>query len=187
MIKRVDDLSSLLPQSVRCTRSTKGGVTILVLVMLLVFVIIFGSLIRYIARQSNLTVNQGQEEQSFGLADTGVQYVLWLLGPNPNPTGSNGGGQTPQDICTADLSDLLQDHEVTDGSQGIGLFTIEPLTADATSIRIRSTGRDANRPDICQVVEADIRQAPDNLYHVVSWNHLLGYPCGTPAPACVYN
>lgn len=161
------------------------------LVLLLVFVIIFGALITYIGRQSNLSVNQGQEEQSFGLADTGVQYAVWLLGSSTNPSGPAGGGLTPQELCEAApesaVGQLLVNHPVVNSGQNIGSFTLHILSADDAHLRVRSTGYDVDRPDICQAVEATIHKTADALFHVVRWDQLEGYPCAEEVAACEYS
>ena len=72
------------------THTERGGITLLTLMMLVLFIIIFGASSRWIARQSRGTVEQEQEEQAFGLADTGINYTSWLLLPMPR-----GGGLDP--------------------------------------------------------------------------------------------
>ena len=151
-------------------RKSVGGVTLLVLVMLLFFVIVFGTVLTFISRQSTLTVDQEQEEQAFGLADAGVTYTLWLLDAN----GAN-----------LEVSDLEEREPVgpalpivdTSGVE-LGTFEVTYESESADTVRARSKGFDQVRPERCQVIDAVITRFVSGAWQVTHWNHFVSRSCG---------
>lgn len=144
----------------------------MVLAMLLAFIIIFASSIQWIARQSRATVDQEQEEQAFGLADTGVNYTIWLLTPLPR-----GAGLAPSELLINPPA-ATENHAITgDDGAVLGFFSIDYLTSDADQITLTSVGWDAIRPDICQAVDATLKRFANGAFRVTSWHHRLKYDC----------
>lgn len=166
----------------------RGGIVLLVLLMLLVFTIIATASLRFIVRQSNQAVLQEQEEQAFGIADAGVNYVLWLL-------SGTGGNFTPLQLVAAPPSST-QNHPVTDtASQKVGEFDLYFGPACSDYVEFRSVGYDLLKTNLCQVVDGKAQLFTNGEYKIVKWNHLVGYqcnqtylppspaPCGSPLPS----
>lgn len=144
-----------------------GGIMLLVLMLLIVFITIMSATLRYVIRQSHETVDQEQEEQAFNIADSGVSYVLWLLDPGPT------GGQI-QPTSVGVINQAVYDNI---GNQ-IGVFTIDNIVAGTGEIAFSSIGRDLVLVDRCQVIEVELRQVESGGQFIVTdWDHQVGYPC----------
>lgn len=142
-----------------------GGVMLLVLMLMIVFIVIASATLRYVIRQSHETIDQEQEEQAFNAADSGVAYVYWLLDPA-------GGQKVPADI--AETTRAVYD----DSDAEIGTFTINDIITNTDEIEFTSTGRDTELTERCQVIKVRLRQPVDNeRYILTDWDHLVGYPC----------
>jgi hypothetical protein len=150
-------------------RSARGSVTLMVLVLLIVFLTILGASIRYIARQSKQTTDQGQQDQAFGLADAGVQYTYWLLNE----------GKAPSEISTTPGT---TGHTITASGVELGSFTINVVAFDDSvgTLSILSVGEDNLRPEFCQAVRANF-ELENDIYRVAEWRHETGYVCEQPA------
>lgn len=153
------------------TRNKKSGsITLIVLLMLIVFVLIFTASIQFIARQSRELTDQEQEEQAFGLADSGVQYTLWLLSPN-------GGNRTPTDLQSNPPA-TLTDHAVHDADgSALGTFTVTLTSADSGSLALTSTGYDAVKTNRCQTITARLQRSTTGQYKITQWDNHVGYAC----------
>lgn len=152
--------------------STKqqGSVLLLVVLMLLVFAIIAGASIRFIARQSNQTVQQEQEEQAFEIADAGANYVLWLL-------SASGGNKSPLSLV-ASPPPSTRDHAIANqAGQSIGKFDLFFGPACPDSLSFRSVGYDQIKTNLCQVVDGTAKLFSNGEYRLIKWDHLVGYPC----------
>lgn len=179
--------------SVRAPAHVRGGITIMVLVMLVAFVVILSAFLRYIALQSHLTSDKVQEEQAFGFGDAGVNYAVWLL-------AANGARRTPADLENADpgtdpdLFAATRNHKVCaydkvtknstceQGETEIGEFTLafhyDPPPIDR--LTVTSEGKDINKPGECQTVVAVLAKFADGGYHVVNWDHKPTNVCSNP-------
>lgn len=159
----------------------RGGILLLVLLMLLILMIISAASVRFIVRQAHQTVLQEQEEQAFAIADAGVNYTVWLL-------AATGGNFTPQQLV-ASPPPSTKNHPVTDATgETIGKFDIFFGPACTDSLEFRSVGYDAGQPTLCQVVNGKVQQFTSGEFKLITWDHLLGYPCTQgyqpPPPAC---
>ncbi len=160
------------------TASIQGSVMLLVMLMLILFVMIMAASVRFIARQSQQTVLQEQEEQAFEIADAGINYALWLL-------GEAGGGFTPQEIV-ANPPASATDHVVRTATGGtVGEFDLVFGPACSEWVQVRSFGYDQIKTELCQVIDAQINRFASGDLRITRWDHLVGYPCVstyTPAP-----
>lgn len=148
----------------------RGAIMMMVMVLLICFVIIMAVLVQLIARQSHVTSDKTQENHSFGLADAGVRYVLWLL---------NSGQYTPGDLVNNPPGSFV--HNIVEGSEGKqGFFMVDVLSDSAVSpdgLKVRSIGFNYNMLEACQGVEADIASDGSGSYIAVRWNHEPGFDC----------
>lgn len=153
-----------------------GSITLLVLVTLLVFVIIVSASIGFISRQSHEITNKEQEQKSFGVADAGVQFVLWLL--------STDGGKTPLeliDMYNNDPTSTTLNRTLT-GSDGehIGSFSLINFRLDGTgNLSFLSIGKDKTGGTLCQTIEAIVSPSTANGFQLTSWNHRANNQCPT--------
>ena len=149
----------------------RGGVLLIVMVMMIVFVTMAAYALRFVVRQSHETINQEQEEQAFWIADSGVSYVAWLLDPS-------GGNKAPGDILGLPS---ITNHVVTDDlGQTIGSFSLVDIVtvAGTNSIQLRSIGKDQVLTDRCQSIAVELRQLEvGGSYVVTQWNHQVGFLC----------
>lgn len=150
----------------------QGGVLLLVVMLMIVFIAMMTYTLRFVVRQSHETINQEQEEQAFWAADSGVSYALWLL---------DGGNKVPGDFTTPlpSFTALITDHAVTDDlGQQIGSFSLVDIVEVDSTLQLRSIGKDVNLSNRCQSIEVGLRQLqPGEPYVVTQWNHQVGYPC----------
>lgn len=149
----------------------RGAIMMLVMVLLICFVIIMGALIQLIARQSHATSDKTQEGQSFGLADAGVRYVLWLM---------NEQGLTPGELRRNPPGGLA--HHVVRGHNDeiLGFFEVEIMPEDPSAsddLKVRAYGFNPNMIQACQSVEADVVLSAAGGYQVKMWNHEPGFDC----------
>ncbi len=140
---------------------SKGGVLIVMLVMLAMFTVIAIATSTYIDRQYILTINQEQEERSFHLAEAGVHYTLFLL---------NDGIYTTQELV--DMETFTD--TVTKSGQDIGRFDLffSSLGSPGEGVIVTAEGRDTSL-DICQAVTATVQRSGIG-YFVASWDHGVG-------------
>jgi len=140
----------------------------MVLVTLVMFALIMAATTGYIARQSQQTVDQEQEEQAFGLADSGVQYTLWLL-------DNDGGAQTIGDlIALQSITRELRDENAVVIGTYVAYYSAQ---VTGNGLRVVAQGKDAQRPDVCQQVEATIAPFADGSHRVTGWNHHVSTGC----------
>jgi hypothetical protein len=155
--------------SYRENKTEQGGVLLLVMVIMIVFIAMTTYTLRFVVRQSHETVNQEQEEQAFGAADSGVSYTLWLL----NPSGGN--------YDTGDIAALsaITDHPVTDNlGRQIGTFSLVDIVAGTRFLQLRSVGKDAVLSNKCQTIFVKLRQLElGEPYVVTQWDHQVGVSC----------
>ena len=148
--------------------SQHGSTTLLTLVLLLITILILASLAQLISRQSNTIVNQEQEEQAFGAADAGVEYVKWLL----------KAGQSPSDIATNPPQ-----NQVLNTISNFSLPQTHIQTTD-TSISFRVEGHDHHNPNVCQIVDATLCQSNNGAWPAVQWQHYVTPNCNNaPTPS----
>jgi len=139
---------------------------LLVLIIMIVFVVMMTYTLRFIVRQSHETINQTQEEQAFGVADSGVSYAYWLLDPA-------GGNYIPATFPA------IIDHVVTDDlGQQIGTFSFVDVATGTGFVQLRSIGKDASLVDKCQSIAIELRQLQaGEPYMITQWNHQVGSLC----------
>lgn len=146
------------------SRLDKGGVTILVLSLAIVFSIIAATSAQLVTRQNRETIDQEQEEQAFGLADAGVYYTQWLLDPN-------GAALSVDDLLNNPPSETTNHAITTNGGETIGTFTITFLAgADNDFIDISVEGKDFG-VDICQDVMATLTRFDTEEFLITDWEH----------------
>lgn len=147
-------------------RSFRGSITLMVLVFLVSCVIIITASLQFLGRQSHQITDQGQTEKAFDLADSGVEYAVWLLQPK-------GGGFTAESIAQK-MPDTAINHAVTDSSrQGmvLGYFSLlvtDLPDPDTGEIKITSVGRSVSRLNDCQIIEAVLRPFQDKGYRATT-------------------
>lgn len=150
----------------------RGAITLFVVVMLLVFVIIMAASIQYISRQANQVTNSEIENQAIGIADTGVQYTLWLL-------DREGGNLTPTDLIQNKPPETVNHAVADNNNKTLGSFTINYDGLDASgNLSLHSYGQVAIADkDICQTIAATISPFIGGVYRITSWSHLPGNTC----------
>lgn len=153
-----------------------GGILIITLVILAVFVVMAMAAAALVNRQFHEVAGQEQEEQAFQIAEAGVDYATWLLDQglvdfaNPQP---------------------ITDYEVTDHTQDppevLGTFTATFETIQYTPpggpavMRVVSVGKDTVLVNRTQTIEAVIQSEVDpsedepedklELWRVIEWDH----------------
>ena len=147
----------------------QGGVLILVLVLMIVFIVIATYSLRFIVRQSHEIINQENEEQAFWAADSGVSYAAWLLAPG-------GGNISPNQIVNADG---ITDHIITDDlGRMVGMFDLVDIVSGDQTIELRSVGFGTAAINSCQTIAAELRQLrAGDPYVITQWNHEVGEGC----------
>jgi hypothetical protein len=158
-------------------RST-GSTTLFVLVLLLVTILILASLANLISRQSNAITDQEQEEQAFGAADAGVEYVKWLLTTGVNVTDIVTWANPSSSEHAAKLQRTL-----SAGSDAISTFDVVQAKDNSSGgLSIRVHGQDSTRLDICQVIDATLCPSSGG-WATTQWQHYVTRNCSNaPAP-----
>lgn len=155
----------------KITRLDSGGILLIVLIIMIVFIAMVTFTLSYINRQSHVIAEQKQEERIFSIAESGISFVAWLL-------DSGGGNYQPEDISA--LSSII-DHPIKDKNDNtIGFFTIRDITADNNihTIQFTSYGVPVNATDKCQSIEAELYQRePGSPYKTTKWDHQTNLEC----------
>lgn len=153
-----------------------GSVSLMMLGLLVSFILIAGAAISYLDRQSHEITNQAQSNKSFGLADSGVNYAVWLLNPE-------GGDMKPEELV-AQMPDTAINHPIEKNGEILGTFTLSIVSWDAakTELKLLSVGRGYANPDRCQTVAATLGPFREKGYRVVSWDQQSASVCPSDLP-----
>lgn len=154
----------------------RGGVALMLLVILGMVAVISGATILFVNRQFTQTVNQEQEEQAFHVAEAGVNVVIFGL--NESVFTTEG---------------LVQLEVLSGQVAGAGTYTLtfSPVggSRPGQNIRVLSQGRDTTGR-FCQALEVVVHRTDEarQQFVVDQWDHLPGCETGgggdppTPTP-----
>ncbi|MDP1833980.1 MAG: pilus assembly PilX N-terminal domain-containing protein [Candidatus Moranbacteria bacterium] len=151
-------------------KNKKGSALAYGLIMMAVVSIILVSLLRYISSQMRASLNRGEKEQAFQVAEAGVYFYRWYLAHQVS-------GKTVQQIKTFWETgdpygvDVPYEAEFFDPEGGaIGKYRIEvqPPEPDSTIVMVRSTGWTYNEPNIQRVVQARFRRPSWSEFAVIA-------------------
>ncbi len=177
--------------------SQRGGILLLTLLIMGVFLVIMiagSGLIRYL---SHYTTSQEPTEHAFAAADAGINYGAWLL---------NSGMKTPSTLqpITRTITDPTNepvgifDLSFTAGKvtstervilAAIGLFKLSfrpPSFSSPDRVIITSIGKDYNDQNVCQIIVAIVRESipggGPGTYTMTRWDHQLSTTtCSLPS------
>lgn len=140
----------------------RGGVALMLLVILGMVAVISGATILFVNRQFTQTVNQEQEEQAFHVAEAGVNVIIF---------GLNESVFTTEGLVQ--LETLMG--EVT--GSGSYTLTFSPVNGSlpGQNVRVLSHGRDTTGK-FCQALEVVIHRTDEarQQFVVDQWDHLSG-------------
>lgn len=157
-----------LQMSLDMKRFQVGSVTLWVVVFLVIFAILLMASLQFANRQSHATIVQEQEEQAFAAAEGGVHQALWLL---------NSGTET-----TTSLEALVVAEDVSNSAgEVVARYSLSFSDVTADQIRVESMGRDAEVPQVCQVIAALLRRAGSGGFVIETWEHSVSADCATPS------
>lgn len=151
----------------------KGSILLMTLFIFGMFLIMMIAAISYVSRQFKQVANQKEIEQGFQVAESGVDYTLFLLRSSVKT-----------------ISDLLASEPITQtvnsplGKGNVGSFTLTfAPVADAPSVDallVVAEGRPVNL-DVCSGISARIELTSKGQFVITQWRHLP--KCGVEAVA----
>lgn len=147
-----------------------GSILLMMLVLIGVIAVTLGSAAQFISRQSHEGSNKEQEDKAHRIAESGVQYVMFILSRE-----------------TTNLEKLIDAGSITqpvnDPSSGaIGEYTLlfadVPGSLPGQRAQVTSQGKDASLGR-CQTIEVVIERisAGQSLYRILAWKHFPGTSC----------
>ncbi len=127
--------------------SQSGTLIVLVLIFGSIFFIIIASFMGFVISQNRAQEHKLQGERALAIAEGGLNYYRWYLAHYPDDVTHGTGNAGPHDIPYQDFEAGL-----------IGTSTLEIAEQSYcgvnTSIDIRSTGRNTEKPEIARSVYA---------------------------------
>jgi hypothetical protein len=114
----------------RKINSSSGGVLVMTLVFVVMFLVIFISLSGMVSRSYHETVLQAQDELAFQVAEAGLNYARWRLAHDP-------------DNFASEVRTVTDQHA---GDLGTYELTFEAPVAGSTVVSITSVGTTAGQP-----------------------------------------
>jgi len=150
----------------------RGGITLLVLVMLVAFAIILGAGAALISRQAHQITQQKEIERAFNVAEAGIHYTVWHL---------NESGLTLSDLkddIDAGQWPTSSNAEITDGDNNVvGTFAIVLNSVTGTEAEVQSIGSVPN-VGLCQTINTTVERI-GTKYAITVWNHVPSTVCVT--------
>lgn len=147
------------------SRYASGGVLVLTMVVLGMFLVMAIASAALINRQFNQVVNQEQEEQAFQIADAGVNYAIWLM--DQGLVDFNN----PAPVSDYEVKDQTETPPVVLGTFDLTFQTIQFTPGESVAVRITSVGEDASLTSRRQTIEAVIQSDDLDDFRVVEWDH----------------
>lgn len=140
----------LLPPSLNSAPATTGGLLIMTLVFVMMFLVIFTSLAGLVNRTYHESVLQAQDETAFQVAEAGLDYGRWRLAHAPEDYSAK----------TTTIEDQFA------GDLGTYEVTFAPPATGGTSVLITSIGTTAAQPG--RTVELQARYGRPSLARYAS-------------------
>ncbi|MFA5994376.1 MAG: pilus assembly PilX N-terminal domain-containing protein [Parcubacteria group bacterium] len=160
--------------------SRKGSALAYALVMMMVVAIILSSLLQYITSQLKFSLYQGDREEAFQVAESGMYFYRWYLAHQVS-------GRTVQQIKdfwnsgTAYGVDTPYQAEFFDPEGGaIGAYRIEVQKpdVDSTILMVKVTGWTYAQPNAKRIIQARFRR-PSWSEFAVAANDVMRFGSGT--------
>lgn len=142
-----------------------GGITLMVLVLLVVFTVMMSAVLRYISRQSHdISVRQAALHAQ-SVAETGVARALWYLQPG-------GGNKAATEVALNQASNKVSTtvlNTIFPATQSVNFLEFTEYYTGDKALAVRSLGARIGRPDTCQAVEANIHEMINGGYAITKW------------------
>lgn len=145
-------------------KTKRGTVLVYVLVMTSISSIVLLSLMQYITSQIRFGYSRVEKDQSFHIAEAGIQYYRWYLAHGTS-------GKTAQQIQDFwDNDPLGVDSPYEADFEGIGKYSIEvdPPSYGSTIITVRSSGWTYKAPEIKRTIQVRFRRPSWSEYIFLS-------------------
>lgn len=145
-------------------KTKSGTVLVYVLVMMSVSSIVLLSLMQYITSQIRFGYSRVEKDQSFHVAEAGIQYYRWYLAH-----GTSGKtAQQIQDFWDNDPLGVNAPYEAD--FEGIGKYSInvDPPSYGSTIVTVRSTGWTNKMPEIKRTIQVRFRRPSWSEYIFLS-------------------
>lgn len=181
-------------KSVLVNNRSRGTVTLVVLLMLVLFALITIASIQFIARQSHDTTGQEVVGKSFGLADSGVQFILWMIRQDqinvPDPLDPDSYPASFVQVNPIDYLEEVSQREdgkyvkgviEDDPSDVVGQFEakLKSINEDRDQLTVTIMGRDYQREIECQTVDVEYKKDTSDppVFQIVDWEYVYGSKC----------
>jgi len=119
----------------RHIQHARGVTVMLVLVFMGVFVLITGAVTSYVFVQAKAGRAQLAREQSFQIAETGLEYYRWFLAHNPDDLTNGTGlpGPYPHEVSDPEGGELGAASISINGNSACGVVQSVDITSEGTS------------------------------------------------------
>lgn len=139
-----------------------GSALLMVLVIVAMLVVMFTASIGVISRELAVTSDAGQKERVYRVADSGIQYILFLVGK---------AGKDTAYLLEQDGEERIVKDPVTEEEIGEYTLSVSPLPSPLVGVIVSSM---ADSPDgrFCANVTAKIEDVPEGWegqYRVSGW------------------
>lgn len=157
------------------TTQNNGALPLLIVMTMGIFLVMMVAGATLIQRLAHYTTDQEAEEHAFAAADAGVNYTAWLL---------NSGTKTPAQLngSPAPTKDVINEEPEPD--EIIGTFDVSfaaSVVNGADRVTVTAIGKDYNRQDVCQTIEAAIQEiqpgAGAGSFALIKWDHKVNVSC----------
>jgi len=157
-----------------------GGITLLVLVFLIMFVVISSALLRFISLQSHDATNREQRERTFYFAESGAHYFEWIL-------SATGPGKPVSEVIepVAKVSPLpggqvryttgftTYNHYLYDAvGDAIGEFFVNATKVNGNTVTVETVAYPNQQVDQCRSHSVDLQRLSDDTYGIVRLEEL---------------